>query len=117
MITARFSKTFLVKHLIHQLKALFFLYQLLFVGLVSNFEKILIKCNLFYFYFLNQNFLFIIKDIFFKLSGRINNNLMEGTVSQNFDLGPSFHFTTENRKFLLIFAYYYSRFPKIKTEA
>ena len=34
---------------------------------------------------------------------------------QNFDLGPSFHFMSKN--FSLIFAYHFSRFPKIKTKA
>ena len=36
-------------------------------------------------------------------------------MSQNFDIGPGFNFMHKNGKILVIFAYFFSTFHKIKT--
>ena len=46
----------------------------------------------FHFIFFNWNFSLHIKFTLLKSLGCIDNILMEGTVSQNYDIGPSFYF-------------------------
>ena len=41
--------------------------------------------------------------------------LLEGSLSQIFDLGPSFHFMTKTGNFLSFFAIQFSTFHKMKT--
>ena len=109
---AWWSKTFISlwlyihsKQLIHHLKAYFCLHHMIHVGLVSTSfsRKYDLKFIFFYFYFLNLNFSRIIDVILLKSVGRNGNILIEGTVSQNFDLGPSFYFISKNGKILVIF--------------
>ena len=57
----------------------------------------------FHFYFLNQDFYFTIIPPTLLLCDRIGNILLEGTVSQNFNLGPSFYFMPKNEKLFTIF--------------
>ena len=85
----------LSKHLIYHKKVYFLsLSDDVHVPLVST--LILRKCKLnfilFTFIFLNWNFLLIMKLTLLKSSGYICNILMEGTMYQNYDLGPSFYF-------------------------
>ena len=47
----------------------------------------------------------------------IDNIHLEGTVSQIFNLGPSFYFMSKKGNFLSFFATKSSRFHKIKTRA
>ena len=75
------------------MKAYFSLYRVICRGLVST--SILRKFKF------NLNFSTFI--FFLKLSDRIDNILMEGTVSQNFDLGPSFYFMLKKGKLFVIF--------------
>ena len=51
---------------------------------------------IFNFYFLNMNISLNIVLIFTKLSTSIGNILIQGTMSQNFDLGISSNFMTKN---------------------
>ena len=41
--------------------------------------------------------------------------LLEGSMSQIFDLGPSFHFMTKKGNFLSFFAKQFSTFHKMRT--
>ena len=61
-----------------------------------RFLKIPIKILFFHFYFLNQDFLFTNRISTSRLCNLINNVYLEGTVSQIFDLGPSFYFMSKN---------------------
>ena len=47
-------------------------------------------------YFLNQDFFSTIISITLLFGDLVDNIHLEGTVSQNFDLSPSFHFMTKN---------------------
>ena len=57
-------------------------------------QNIQIKIVFFHFYFLNQDFFLTITLLFADLVGNVH---LEGLMSQNFDLSPSFHFMTKNR--------------------
>ena len=48
------------------------------------------------FYFLNQDFFLTIISITLLFGDLVDNVHLEGTISQNFDLSPSFHFMTKN---------------------
>ena len=50
----------------------------------------------FHFYFLNQDFFLTIISITLLFGALVGNVHLEGTVSQNFDLRPSFQFMTKN---------------------
>ena len=52
------------------------------------------KIDFLNFYFLNIDFSVTVCNIHLKLSGCVQNVLIEGRLSQNFDLGPSFIFMT-----------------------
>ena len=68
-----------------------------------NFKKKLIKNQYFDFYFLNQDFLFTIMSPTLYFCILIDNIHSEGTVSQIFNLGPSFYFMSKNGKPFVIF--------------
>ena len=54
-----------------------------------------IKSVFFHFYFLNQDFFSAIISITLLFGDLVDNVHLEGTMSQNFDLRPSFHFVTK----------------------
>ena len=54
------------------------------------------------FYFLKRDFLFTIMSSALKLSELVDNIHLEGTVSQVFDLGPTFYFMSKNGKLFTI---------------
>ena len=54
------------------------------------------KLKLFHFYFFNQDFFLTIISITLLFGDLVDTAHLEGTVSQNFDLSPSFHFMTKN---------------------
>ena len=60
-----------------------------------NFKELSIKLHLLYFYFFNWNFSLILRSTLLELYGYIKNILIEGTVSQNFDVGLSFYFRSK----------------------
>ena len=51
-----------------------------------------VKNRLFILFFLNTDFSFTVYNIYLRLYGHVQNVLVEGSVSQNFYLGPSFIF-------------------------
>ena len=55
-----------------------------------------LKLYFFHFYFLNQDFFLTIIYITLLFGDLVDNAHLEGKVSQNFDLGLSFHFMTKN---------------------
>ena len=59
-------------------------------------QNILIKILFFHFYFFNQDFFLTIFSITLLFGDLVDNVHLEGIVSQNFDLSPSFHFMTKN---------------------
>ena len=59
--------------------------------------------SFFQLYFLNWDFLLIIKLRCLRFSGYVCNILMEGNLSQIFDLVPSFYLMSENGKHFAIF--------------
>ena len=56
-----------------------------------------------------------VQDFKMKLSVHVLKIPLEGTVSQIFDLGLSFHFMSKNGLFFVIFLAFFSRLYKIKT--
>ena len=63
-----------------------------------------IKNWFFHFYFLIQDFLLNTGNTFSQIYMSIHNIHIEGTVSQNFDIGPSFIFMQKNGKIFIIFS-------------
>ena len=59
-------------------------------------QNIWIKIVFFHFYFLDQDFFLTIISITLVFGDLVENVHLEGRISQNFDLGPSFHFMTKN---------------------
>ena len=72
------------------MKAYILCYAVICVILTSNLYLRKYKLNTFYFF--NWKFLLIMSYARFKRYRSYENILMEGTVSQNSYLGPSFHF-------------------------
>ena len=66
-------------------------------------QNVRIKIVFFHFYFLNQDFFLTIISITFLFGDLVDNIYLEGIVSQNFDLGPSFYFMTKTGNSLLFF--------------
>ena len=58
----------------------------------------------FHFYFFIQDFSLTIGLTILKLDKAIDNIHLEGTVSQNFDISPSFIFMSKNGKIFVIFS-------------
>ena len=81
------------------------------------FQKIEIKFLFFHFYFFNPDLKLTIVFTTLQLCSLIENVHLEGTVSQIFNLGPSFCFMSKTGNFLLFFATKFSRLNKIKTKA
>ena len=70
----------------------------------------------FHFYFCIQGFSLKIALIILKLYKFVDNINLEGTVSQNVDVGASYFFYLKKREdFLFFFHDYFSRFHQIKT--
>ena len=59
-------------------------------------QNIRIKIVFFHFYFLNQDFFLTIISITLLFGYLVDNVHLEGTMSKNFDLRPSFHFMAKN---------------------
>ena len=55
-------------------------------------SRLKLKIGFLYFYFFNTDFSFTVHNIHLTLYGYVQNVLVEGSVSQNFDLGPSLIF-------------------------
>ena len=60
-------------------------------------RNIYIKIVFFHFYFLNQDFFLTIISITLFFGDLVDNVHLEGTLSQKFDLNPSFHFMTKKQ--------------------
>ena len=67
-----------------------------------------VKNWLLYFYFLNTDFSFTVCNINLKLYEYAQNVHLEGSVSQNFDLGPGFIFMIWNIKNVKKYIYKFS---------
>ena len=68
-----------------------------------NYRKYELNSDFFHFYFLNMNISVNIHPFDPKLSVCNPNILLEGSMSQNFDLGPTFDFMSKNGQLLMHF--------------
>ena len=68
------------------------------------FRKIEIKILFFYFYFLKRDFSFTIMSSALRLIELVDNIHLEGTMSQIFDLGPTFFLCQKTGNFSQFFA-------------
>ena len=67
-------------------------------------KKLLAKETFFNKYFFNMDISVTNNSILIKFCPCVDNIYMEGTVSQNFDIGPSFYFMTKKRETFCIFS-------------
>ena len=68
-----------------------------------DFKKLLAKKTFFHKYYLNMDIAVTNNSILIKFCPCVDNIYMEGMVSQNFDIGPSFYFMTKNGKLFHFF--------------
>ena len=66
---------------------------------------------------MNMNISVIVQDFSMKFSMHVLRVLLEGAMSQIFDLCLSFYFMSKKGNFLLFFKTFFSRLHKIKTRA